>query len=150
MENKVNKILKSITPTKKEQLASQRKVKLSLVDDLREAIDELDNMSDIYTEARNRDASLQSEVETALDALYKLKPEMKDHHQEVMDNYQDLLNAYEEVERLKAEAEDLAEQLGVDIQEVDDAQTALEFGLEALSFAEKDYDPSNAEFLENL
>lgn len=150
MEQKVNKILRSITPTKKEQLAAQRKVQLSLVDDLRKAIEELDIMVGIYRDARNYDASIQSEVETALDALYRLKPDMKGHHQEIMDNYQDLLGAYEEVERLQEEAKVLADQLGVDIQEVEDADISLGDGIEALAFAEKDYDPSNAEFLENL
>ena len=150
MEQKVNKILRSITPTKKEQLAAQRKVQLSLVDDLRKAIDELDIMVGIYRDAKNYDDVIQSEVNIAFEALYKLKPDMKAHHQEVMDNYEDLLSAYEEVERLQEEAKELADQLGVDIQEVEDADISLGDGIEYLAFAEKDYDPSNAEFLENL
>ena len=150
MEQKVNKILRSITPTKIERLAAQRKVQLSLVDDLQNAMDTLANMVDIYRDARNRDASLQSDIDQAYNNLFSYKVEMREHHQEVMDNYQDLLDAYEEVERIQEDAKVLADQLGVDIQEVEDADIILGDGLEALAFVEKDYDPSNAELLENL
>ena len=65
MEKKVSKILKEIQPSKREQFAAQRKLQLTIVDDLKNAIDDLDNMVDIYTKAEARDMGLQAEIDEA-------------------------------------------------------------------------------------
>ena len=44
MENKVNKILSSIAPTRREKLSKQREVKLALMDDLREHTNQLEEL----------------------------------------------------------------------------------------------------------
>ena len=143
MEKKVSKILKEIQPSKREQFAAQRKLQLTIVDDLKNAIDDLDNMVDIYTKAEARDMGLQAEIDEAYNKLFSYKQEIRAHHQEVTDNYDDLYEAHQRVNALISSARDLAEQLGVEIQEIDDADITLDLGAQALRFAEVDYDPSN-------
>lgn len=150
MEKKVSKILKEIQPSKREQFAAQRKLQLTIVDDLKNAIDDLDNMVDIYTKAEARDMGLQAEIDEAYNKLFSYKQEIRAHHQEVTDNYDDLYEAHQRVNALISSARDLAEQLGVEIQEIDDADITLDLGAQALRFAEVDYDPSNFKLLEDL
>ena len=150
MEKKVSKILKEIQPSKREQFAAQRKLQLTIVDDLKNAIDDLDNMVDIYTKAEARDMGLQAEIDEAYYKLFSYKQEIRAHHQEVTDNYDDLYEAHQRVNALISSARDLAEQLGVEIQEIDDADITLDLGAQALRFAEVDYDPSNFKLLEDL
>lgn len=150
MEKKVSKILKEIQPSKREQFAAQRKLQLTIVDDLKNAIDDLDNMVDIYTKAEARDMGLQAEIDEAYNKLFSYKQEIRAHHQEVMDNYDDLYEAHQRVNALISSARDLADQLGVEIQEIDDADITLDLSAQALRFAEVDYDPSNFKLLEDL
>lgn len=150
MEKKVSKILKEIQPSKREQFAAQRKLQLTIVDDLKNAIDDLDNMVDIYTKAEARDMGLQAQIDEAYNKLFSYKQEIRAHHQEVMDNYDDLYEAHQRVNALISSARDLADQLGVEIQEIDDADITLDLSAQALRFAEVDYDPSNFKLLEDL
>ena len=150
MEKKVSKILKEIQPSKRVQFAAQRKLQLTIVDDLKNAIDDLDNMVDIYTKAEARDMGLQAEIDEAYNKPFSYKQEIRAHHQEVTDNYDDLYEAHQRVNALISSARDLAEQLGVEIQEIDDADITLDLGAQALRFAEVDYDPSNFKLLEDL
>lgn len=150
MEKKVSKILKEIQPSKREQFAAQRKLQLTIVDDLKNAIDDLDNMVDIYNKAEARDAELQSDIDEAYNTLFSYKQMIRAHHQEVTDNYDDLYEAHQRVNALISSARDLADQLGVEIQEIEDADASLEQSALALRFAEIEYDPSNFELLENL
>ena len=90
------------------------------------------------------------DIGEAYNKLFSYKQEIRAHHQEVTDNYDDLYEAHQRVNALISSARDLAEQLGVEIQEIDDADITLDLGAQALRFAEVDYDPSNFKLLEDL
>ena len=74
MEKKVNKILNSIKPTRREKLSKQREVRLSLIDDLKEHTETLEDLE--YGESFETIDSVAKELGDALqnaknlDSLY--------------------------------------------------------------------------------
>lgn len=75
MENKVNKILSSIAPTRREKLSKQREVKLALMDDLREHTNELEELE--YAERFDVIDSIYEKLENAISEARRLAAELE-------------------------------------------------------------------------
>ena len=105
MENKVNKILNSIAPTRREKLSKQREVKLALMDDLREHTNQLEELEyaerfdvidgiytkleDAISEARRLAAELEPMVEMFAERDYD---SMVDQAERDIDKYESAIN----------------------------------------------------------
>ena len=75
MENKVNKILNSIKPTRREKLSKQREVRLSLIEDLKEHTETLEDLE--YGESFETIDSVAKELENALQNVKNLASELE-------------------------------------------------------------------------
>lgn len=75
MENKVNKILNSIKPTRREKLSKQREVKLALMDDLKEHTNQLEELE--YAERFDVIDGIYTKLEDAISEVRRLAQELE-------------------------------------------------------------------------
>jgi len=75
MENKVNKILNSIAPTRREKLSKQREVKLALLDDLREHTNQLEDLE--YMSSYSDISQLSDQLNRAMNEVRSIAEQLK-------------------------------------------------------------------------
>lgn len=113
MENKVNKILSSITPTRREKLSKQREVKLALMDDLREHTNQLEELE--YGERFDYIKGLVDRLESAIFEAKGLAEQLEPALQPFLDN--DYGSMVDNAERDIAKYERAIEELGLPMDE---------------------------------
>jgi hypothetical protein len=113
MENKVNKILNSIAPTRREKLSKQREVKLALMDDLREHTNQLEELE--YGARFDEIDALVKKLDNALNEAKVLAQEIEPMIQPFADN--DYGSMVDNAERDIAKYERAIEELGLPMDE---------------------------------
>lgn len=113
MENKVNKILSSIAPTRREKLSKQREVKLALMDDLREHTNQLEELE--YGERFEAISALADTLQFHINEVRSIASELEPMIQPFADN--DYGSMVDNAERDIAKYERAIEELGLPMDE---------------------------------
>lgn len=109
MENKVNKILSSIAPTRREKLSKQREVKLALMDDLREHTNQLEELE--YGDGYEALQRIAEDLNSAINDVKRLAAELEPQVQPFADNDYDSMVSKAEADIAKYES--AIEELGL-------------------------------------
>jgi hypothetical protein len=113
MENKVNKILNSIKPTRREKLSKQREVKLALIDDLREHTNQLEDLE--YMNGYDEISGLSDQLSRALNEVRSLAEQLKPMIEPYAEN--DYASMVDQAERDIDKYESAIEDLGIPMDE---------------------------------